>query len=165
MNQEFHEIYEKYSSDLYTFILRMCGNEQLAKDILQDTMLKAMTSAESFKGSCSVKTWLCTIAKNLFYDHLKKAESRNQSIDNVSEPVSQVSIENCFADKETALYIHRLLHDLEEPYREVFTLRVFAELKFSEIGNVFGKSENWAGVTYYRAKQKLIQLLKKEGLL
>lgn len=165
MKQEFHEIYEKYSSDLYTFILRMCGNEQLAKDILQDTMLKAMTSAESFKGNCSVRTWLCTIAKNLFYDHLKKAENNNQSIESVSEPVSQVSIETCFADKETALHIHRLLHDLDEPYREVFTLRVFAELKFSDIGNVFGKSENWAGVTYFRAKQKLLQLLKKEGLL
>ena len=73
MKQEFHEIYEKYSSDLYTFILRLCGNEQLAKDILQDTMLKAMTSADSFRGSCSVRTWLCTIAKNLWYDHLKKA--------------------------------------------------------------------------------------------
>ena len=165
MKQEFHEIYEKYSSDLYTFILRMCGNEQLAKDILQDTMLKAMTSAESFKGNCSVRTWLCTIAKNLFYDHLKKAENNNQSIESISEPVSQVNIETCFADKEIALHIHRLLHDLDEPYREVFTLRVFAELKFSDIGNVFGKSENWAGVTYFRAKQKLLQLFKKEGLL
>ena len=143
----------------------MCGNEQLAKDILQDTMLKAMISAESFKGNCSVRTWLCTIAKNLFYDHLKKAENNNLSIESLSEPVSQVSIEACFADKETALHIHRLLHDLDEPYREVFTLRVFAELKFSDIGNVFGKSENWAGVTYFRAKQKLLQLLKKEGLL
>jgi RNA polymerase sigma-70 factor (ECF subfamily) len=165
MKQEFHEIYEKYSSDLYTFILRMCGNEQLAKDILQDTMLKAMTSADSFKGDCSVKTWLYTIARNLWYDRLKKAENRNQPLDSIPEPVSKVSIENCFVDKETALHIHRLLHDLEEPYREVFTLRVFAELKFSDIGNVFGKSENWAGVTYYRAKQKLLQLLKKEGLL
>ncbi|MCR5600237.1 MAG: RNA polymerase sigma factor [Ruminococcus sp.] len=165
MKQEFHEIYEKYSSDLYTFILRLCGNEQLARDILQDTMLKAMTSAENFKGNCSVRTWLCTIAKNLFYDHLKKAENNNKSIEAVSEPASQMSIEACFADRETALHIHRLLHDLDEPYREVFTLRVFAELKFSDIGDVFGKSENWAGVTYFRAKQKLLQLLKKEGLL
>lgn len=165
MKQEFHEIYEKYSSDLYTFILRLCGNEQLAKDILQDTMLKAMTSADSFQGSCSVRTWLCTIAKNLWYDHLKKAESRNSSAESIGETAAQGSLEDCFADRETALRIHHLLHDLEEPYREVFTLRVFAELKFADIAKVFGKSENWAGVTYYRAKQKLLQLLKKEGLL
>lgn len=165
MKQELHEIYEKYSSDLYSFILRMCCNEQLAKDILQDTMLKAMTSAESFNGSCSVRTWLYTIAKNLWYDHLKKSENHNKSLDSISEPVSPVSIESCFADRETALHIHHLLHELEEPYREVFTLRVFAELRFADIAKLFGKSENWAGVTYYRAKQKLIQLLGKERLL
>ena len=166
MKQELHEIYEKYGSDLYAFILRMCRSEQLARDILQDTMLKAMQSADSFKGDCSVKTWLYTIARNLWYDYLKKAENRNQPLDSVSEPASQVSIEACFADKDTALRIHHhLLHELDEPYREVFTLRVFAELKFADIAKVFGKSENWAGVTYYRAKQKLLQLLKKEGLL
>lgn len=165
MNHEFHQIYEKYQSDLYLFILRMCGNEQLAKDILQDTMLKAMTNADKFRGNCSVKTWLCTIAKNLYYDYLKKAETRNLSLDTIQEMAESGDIEQKITDAETALKIHYLLHQLEEPYREVFTLRVFAELKFSDIGNVFGKSENWAGVTYYRAKQKLIQMLKKEGLL
>lgn len=165
MKREFHEIYKKYSSDLYTFILRMCGNEQLAMDILQDTMLKAMTSADSFKGDCSVRTWLYMIARNLWYDHLKKAENRNRSLEEIAEPQAQESIEACFADRDTARRIHHLLHGLEEPYREVFTLRVFAELKFADIARIFGRSENWAGVTYYRAKQKLIQLLKKEGLL
>ena len=165
MKQELHEIYEKYSTDLYAFILRMCRSEQLAKDILQDTMLKAMTSADSFRGDCSVKTWLYTIARNLWYDRLKKAESRDLPLSDINEPVSQVRIENCFADRDTALRIHHLLHELDEPYREVFTLRVFAELKYADIAKVFGKSENWAGVTYYRAKQKLLQLLKKEGLL
>ena len=165
MKQELHEIYEKYSTDLYAFILRMCRSEQLAKDILQDTLLKAMTSADSFRGDCSVKTWLYTIARNLWYDRLKKAESRDLPLSDINEPVSQVSIENCFADRDTALRIHHLLHELDEPYREVFTLRVFAELKYADIAKVFGKSENWAGVTYYRAKQKLLQLLKKEGLL
>lgn len=165
MKQEFHEIYEKYGPELYAFILRMCRSEQLASDILQDTMLKAMTSADSFKGDCSVKTWLCTIAKNIWFDRLKKAENHDQPLDSIPEPAARGSIEDSFADKDTALRIHHLLHYLEEPYREVFTLRVFAELKFSEIGSVFGRSENWAGVTYYRAKQKLLQLLKKEGLL
>lgn len=165
MKREFHEIYEKYSPDLYSFILRMCGSEQLAKDILQDTMLKAMTSADSFKGDCSVKTWLYTIARNLWYDRLKKAENRNQPLDSIPEPAAQESIEACFADRDTALRIHHLLHELDEPYREVFTLRVFAELRFADIAKVFGRTENWAGVTYYRAKQKLIELLKKEGLL
>lgn len=165
MKREFHEIYEKFSPDLYSFILRMCGSEHLAKDILQDTMLKAMTNADTFKGKCSVKTWLCTIAKNLYYDHLKKSETKNHSLDILDEPASDSNIEADIISKDTSLRIHHLLHELEEPYREVFTLRVFAELKFSDIGSVFGKSENWAGVTFYRAKQKLLQLMKKEELL
>ena len=61
--------------------------------------------------------------------------------------------------KTTGRHIHQRLHALPEPYREVFTLRVFAELPYTQIGELFGKSENWARVTYYRAKQKI-----KEGL-
>ncbi len=165
MNSDFHKIYEEYSKPLYLFILRMCGNEQLAKDILQDTMLKAMTSAEDFRGGCSVKTWLCTIARNLYYDHLKKADNNNLLLESAGETADSDDIEKRFADRDMALRIHSVLHKLDEPYREVFTLRVFAELKYSDIARVFGKSENWAGVTFYRAKQILIKMLKEEGQL
>ena len=164
MKKEFHEIYEKYNSDLYSFILKMCRNEHLAKDILQDTMLKAMENADKFRGNCSVRTWLCKIAKNIYFDYLKKAETKNLSID-TAENLLENSFEQKISDSQTAIKIHHLLHSIDEPYREVFTLRVFAELKFSEIGSIFGKSENWAGVTYYRAKQKLIEMMKKEDIL
>ena len=164
MDKEFHEIYEKYSSDLYSFILKLCGNEHLAKDILQDTMLKAMTGFESFSNNCSIKTWLCTIAKNIYFDYLRKSENRNTTLD-TAENTAVDSFEQSLTDSDTAIRIHHLLHELDEPFREVVLLRIFAELKFSDIGSVFGKSENWAGVTYYRGKKKLIELMKKEGLL
>ena len=164
MDKEFHEIYEKYSTDLYAFILKMCGNEHLAKDILQDTMLKAMTGIDDFNEKCSVKTWLCTIAKNIYFDHLRKSENKNISLDN-ADYSAEDGFEQKLTDSDTAMRIHHLLHELDEPYREVLLLRIFAELKFSDIGSVFGKSENWAGVIYYRGKQKLIELMKKEGLL
>ena len=164
MDKEFHEIYEKYNSDLYAFILKLCGNETLAKDILQDTMLRAMTNFDQYNGKCNIKTWLCTIAKNIYFDHLRKSESRNTSLDS-AENAAVDSFEQSLTDSDTAIRIHHLLHELDEPYREVLLLRIFAELKFSDIGSVFGKSENWAGVTYYRGKQKLIELMKKEGLL
>ena len=124
-----------------------------------------MRQRTSCKGDCSVKTWLCTIAKNLYYDYLKRSENKNIPLDTLQEFSEQDSIEEKITDAETAMKIHHLLHSLQEPYREVFTLRVFAELKFSDIGSVFGKNENWAGVTYYRAKKKLVQMLKEEGLL
>ncbi|MBR6242764.1 MAG: sigma-70 family RNA polymerase sigma factor [Ruminococcus sp.] len=165
MDQEFHKIYEEYGADLYRFIFCLCRNEHLAKDILQDTMLRAVTKADSFKGDCSVKTWLCVIAKNIWYDYLKKRPNSAEPLDTVGETADDNDFESKLADSEISMKIHQLLHKLEEPYREVFTLRVFAELKFSDIGTIFGKSENWAGVTYYRAKQKLIQMLKKENVL
>lgn len=81
MEKEFHEIYERYSSDLYSFILKMCGYETLAKDILQDTMLRAMTNFDQYSGKCNIKTWLCTIAKNIYFDHLRRHETKNLPID------------------------------------------------------------------------------------
>lgn len=162
MNRELDEIYRQYAPELYGFILRLCRNEALAKDILQDTMLRAVTS--DFRKKCSVKTWLCTIARNLYYDHLKRAESKNLPLDSVPEPEAGDDFEERISDSEYALQIHQVLHRLDEPYREIFTLRVFAELKFNDIGMIFGKSGNWAGVMFYRAKQKLITLLKEEGL-
>ena len=74
-------------------------------------------------------------------------------------------LEHCFTDRLQALELHSIIHRLDEPYKEVFTLRVFAELKFSEIGKIFGKSENWARVTFFRAKEKIINLLETEDLL
>ena len=164
MENGFHEIYEKYSTDLYSFIIKLCGNEQLAKDIMQDTMLRAFTHFDQYNGRCNIKIWLCTIAKNVYFDHLRKSESRNTSLD-TAENAAVDSFEQSLTDSDTAIRIHHLLHELDEPYREVLLLRIFAELKFSDIGSVFGKSENWAGVTYYRGKRKLIELMKKEGLL
>lgn len=163
--QEFDEIYRLYADDLYRFILRLCGNEQLAMDIMQDTMLKAFTDIGKFRGECSMKTWLCTVARNLWKDHLKKAENRNLPLEESWELPSGERIEDRMTDKMQAMEIHRLLHRLDEPYKEIFSLRIFAELSFQEIGSVFGKTENWARVTFFRAKKKLIELMEQEGVI
>lgn len=164
MEQEFEEIYENYASEIYYFLLRMCRNEQLAMDLLQDTMLKAVTSIDKFKGECSIKTYLCTIARNEYCNWYKRAENQNLPLDIVPEQAADDIAFEHLADAEQAMQIHRILHKMDDPYKEVFTLRVFAELKFSEIGIIFGKSENWAGVTFFRAKKKLIQLLEEAGI-
>ena len=54
-----------------------------------------------------------------------------------------------------AFRIHEYLHNMEEPYKEVFQLRVFGELSFADIGKIFHKTESWARVTYHRARLKL----------
>ena len=161
MEREFDEIYRLYANDLYKFILRLCKNETLAMDIMQDTMLNAITSIDKFNGACSIKTYLCTIAKNNYFNYLKRAENRNIPLEEAEQIADGTSIEDSFESREQVLQIHKALHRLDEPYREIFSLRVFAELKFSDIGAVFGQSENWARVSFYRAKKKLMELLKE----
>ncbi|MBE6849762.1 MAG: sigma-70 family RNA polymerase sigma factor [Ruminococcus sp.] len=165
MNQEFEEIYRLYAEDVYRFLLKLCRNESIAMDVLQDTMLKAITSIDKFKGNCSMKTYLCTIARNEFLNHRKRSDNRNLPLDEAVHAAREESPEQSILDRMQAMEIHRILHQLDEPYKEIFTLRVFAELKFSEIGALFGKSENWARVTFFRAKAKIIELMQKEEQL
>ena len=163
MDKEFDEIYRLYSADLYCFILRLCKNENTAMDIMQDTMLRAIEHFDRFKGECSIKSYLFTIARNLYLDTLKKAENKNISSDETEQEFSDgTSFVDKLTDKESALSIHRLLHCLDEPYKEIFSLRIFAELSFREIGDIFGNSENWARTTFFRAKKKLISLISEE---
>lgn len=159
--ENFDKIYELYAADVYRYALSLCMNETEAKDILQNTMLKAFTHYNKFRGESSVKTWLFGIAKNEHLNNAKRADNNNLPLDHAANALDE-NIEHSFGDRFQALEIHKLLHNLDEPYKEIFTLRVFAELKFADIGDIFGKSENWARVTFYRAKEKIIHLMKDE---
>lgn len=148
--QDFDKIYAEYFSEVYKFVLTLCQNSVLAEEITQEAFFKALKNIESFKGECKLSTWLCRIAKNTFYDYEKK---NNRQVDYPLEIIiSDENIEEKFADKETAYSIHKVLHKLNEPYKEVFWLRTFGELSFAQIGSLFDKTESWARVTYYRAK-------------
>ena len=125
---EFDEIYRRYAADVYRFLLRLCGSEPLAQDIMQDTMLRAFTDIGKFRGECSMKTWLCTIARNLFLDHCKKAENRNLPLDAMPDIPDGESLVLRLSDQMQALEIHRMLHRLDEPYREVFSLRSLTDV-------------------------------------
>lgn len=128
-------------------------NQSYAEEITQNTFFKAMTAKKRFEGNSSELTWLCGIAKHLVIDECRK-NSKFSELDETA-PISTVDIEKATEDKETALLIHLILHELQEPYKEVFQLRVFGELSFSQIGVIFQKTENWARVTYHRARLKI----------
>ena len=163
MKEELDEIYRLYAGDVYRYLFSLCRNEHLAQDLLQDVMLKAVTGFDKFRGDSSVKTWLFTIAKNLYLNHVKRADNRNLPIE---EEVlrSEDNLEERIMDQSQALHIHRLVHSLDDPYREFFTLRVFAALKFDDIGAVFGKTGNWARVSYYRNKEKILSMMKEDQI-
>ena len=156
--EDFDEIYAEYYSQVYKFVLSLCREPALAEEITQETFFKALKSIDSFKGNCKLSTWLCKIARNTFCSYTRK---NSRQVDYPLELIiSDEDIEEKFADKETAYAIHKVLHKLNEPYKEVFWLRIFGELSFSQIGVLFGKTENWARVTYYRAKIMIKEDLK-----
>lgn len=148
--QDFDRIYAEYYSEVYKFVLTLCKDAALAEEITQEAFFKALKNIDSFHGECRLSTWLCKIAKNTFYSYTRK-QDRQTSL-SPDELISEESIEQRFADKETAYAIHEVLHSLKEPYKEVFWLRTFGELSYGQIAALFGKTESWARVTYYRAK-------------
>lgn len=159
MKKEFDEIYRLYVGDVYRFLLRLSGDVNVAEELTQETMFRAFKSINKFDGGCKLSVWLCQIGKNCFYDRCRKNKILDFSAE-FSEKPAPVNTELSFEDKETAKRIHIVLHGLDEPYKEVFTLRVFGELSYKDIGEVFGRSENWARVIYYRAKAKIVEGLE-----
>ncbi len=162
---EFEEIYRAYFDDVYRYIRRLSGDENVAEEITSETFFKAMRGISGFRGDCDIRVWLCQIAKNCYYTHLKRFR-QTDSIDDI-EPSEFTSEENTveeqYIKQEETKQIRTVLHTISEPYKEVFMWRVFAQLSFKQIGQIFGKSENWACVTYHRAKKMIKSRLEDES--
>ena len=154
-------MYEQYFRDVFRFCCTLTDSRALAEDIAQETFEKAMKGIRSFKGECDVRTWLFRIAKNSYLSYCRKF---NRVLPDTGEDRIDPapSIEQRLMDSETALQIHRALHELPEPYREVFYLRVFGELSFQQIAQVFGQSANWACVTFHRARKNIQKQLEDQ---
>lgn len=151
-------IYREYSGTVTAYLMRMCGNEDLARELTQETFYQAVKSIHRFDGRSSVSTWLCSIARHLYCDALRRRRPTEALPDQL--PSSEDFTER-ITSKDQAMIAHRMLHLLEEPYREVFTLRTFCDLSHAEIAGLFGKSESWSRVTYYRARQLLQSAMKE----
>lgn len=156
---DFQEVYDLYFRDVYRYALSLCRNESLAEEITQETFFKALTKLDSFDGKCKISVWLCQIAKNTYISICRK----NKHLDpdaNISQLTDDENIEERFCNRDTAFAVHKILHGLAEPYREVFSLRTFGELSFQQIAQLFGKTETWARVTFHRAKLKIKEELE-----
>lgn len=156
---DFEQIYKAYYIQVFSYVMTFSGNPEEAEEVTQKAFFKALLSIEKFRGESSHYTWLCAIAKNIYLDKKRDEQKHRRSV--LSEKDTSVNIEEGLEDKDTALRIHRILHQMEEPYKEVFQLRVFGELSFSDIGNLFGKTESWARVTFHRAKIKIKDKLEQ----
>lgn len=148
----FDQVYTEYFETVYGYILKLSHDPDLAEEAAQEAFFKALRKIGSFRGECSMRTWLCQIAKNTYLSLVEKRQKGRPLPEDAPDPFD---MESRFADKEQALAIHRVLHALDEPYREVFWLRALGELPFAQIAALFGKTESWARVTYHRAKLKI----------
>ena len=151
---EFETIYRTYFRDVELYLRAICKDEVLAEELTEQVFFQALKALPKFRGDCDIRTWLCAMGRNCYLSHLRKARP-TENIDELQIPDPRKTVEERITDREQAMAIHRVLHDLPEPYKEVFSLRVFGQLSFSQIGEVFGKTANWACVTYHRAKSKI----------
>jgi RNA polymerase sigma-70 factor, ECF subfamily len=145
---------------VFLYIRSIAKNEDIAEEITQETFVKALKSIDSFDGSKDIRAWLFTIAKNTYFTYCKRQQIYvDREIDDTI--VSQnSSVEDSLINEENAFSIHCFLHSMNEPYKEVFTLRVFGELSYKKIGALFSKSSGWARITYYRAKKQILQYME-----
>lgn len=150
---EMEEIYQKYAQMVYKYLLSKTQNADLAEELTQETFYQAIKSIERFDGNCRISTWLCAIAKNQLLAYYRKHPAE-EDLDTQPE-LSGASVEKEILSAERRVELMRKLHSCPEPYREILYLRIFGNLSFREIGEIMGKSENWARVSYYRAKERL----------
>ena len=146
---------------VYSYVMTLAKDQHKAQEITQETFFKAITAKQSFRGESECYSWLCAIAKNLFIDSTRKS-SRYQDEPDETIADSGTDIEQGIIDSETSFRIHMLLHDMEDPYKEVFELRVFGELSFAQISSIFRKTESWARVTFHRARLKLQERMEAQ---
>lgn len=150
--ESIEEIYQEHAQTVYKYLMTLAKNPDVAEELTQETFYQAIKSIHRYDESCKITTWLCAIAKNLFHTYLRK-HPQMEDVDVFEQPVS--SAEHHVIEKAGRVELMQALHKCPEPYREVMYLRLFGNLSFKEIGEVMGKTENWARVTFYRGKERV----------
>lgn len=155
---DFGYIYQLYFKDVFLYLRSLSASEDTAEEITQETFAKALKAIDSFDGKKDIRAWLFTIAKNTYFTDCKRQKIfvDEESLDGIT----QSFFTERMIDEESAFLIHRFLHDMDEPYKEVFSLRVFGELSYEKIAALFGKSPGWARVTFYRAKKQIMDYME-----
>lgn len=159
---DYEALYNMYYMQVFSYVMTLTHSKDQAEEITQETFSRALFSDKGFRKESGELTWLCSIAKNFFIDENRK-KKRFVDLPEDYELVDESSLQTDVEDADASYRIHMILHDLEEPYKEVFQLRVFGELSFQKIGTIFGKTETWARVTFHRAKLKISERMENEN--
>ena len=156
---DFERIYSENADFIYKYLLKLCGNDHIAEELTQETFFRAYMNFKNLRNQAKAPVWLCQIAKNTCFAWYKE-QKKFRSFEVSDESKDDFDIESFFEKRELSEKAFACLHELDEPYKEVFMLSVFGQLSLREISKLFGKSESWARVTFYRAKQKLVERMR-----
>lgn len=154
MEEAYEELYKENAALVYHFLLSKCRNPDVAEDLTQETFLQALKSIDRYNGNCKISVWLCQIAKHLLYQYWEKRKE-NVPLEEDWMISEEPGVERQVLAREELLDVLGRLHQLPVNMREVVYLRVSGDLSFREIGRIMGKSENWARVNFFRAKELL----------
>lgn len=156
------KIYKEYFELVYKYLICLTQNKEISEDLTQETFYKAITKIDTFKGKCKFSVWLCEIAKNLWINEIKKSKKMVQLKDE-NEIINLVyNVEDDYILKEEEKLLYKKISELDEETKRVFTLRLFGDFTFKEIGEIIGRNETWTRVSYYRGKQKIKESDKYE---
>lgn len=161
---EFEKLFKEYREFIFKYLMKMIRDVSLAEELTQETFFRAYMNYASLRNKEKASVWLCQIAKNTYYAWYNEQKKRT-SLDGLETASNGESIEDAFVQKELSQKALLCLHELENPYKEVFMLSVFGDFSFKDISLIFGKSESWARVTFYRAKQKLSERMRYQNEL
>ena len=165
--KEFEEIYRLHYAYVYGFLYRTCQNDHhLAEELTQETFYQAFRSLHRYNGKCSIETWLCSIAKNIWFHHLRKhkdicldLESLEETLHDDYEKTPEAHAER----NERSAVIRSAIKALKPKYREVLLLRATTDLSFAQIADIMKITESSAKVLYFRAKNDIKENLENEG--
>lgn len=157
---EFETIYREYFGDVELYLRAICKDDLLAEELTEQVFFQALKALPDFRGDCDIRTWLCAMGRNCYLTHLRKQKT-SEPLEELQIPDPGQGMEEQILDRDQAMRIHRILHDLPEPYKEVFSLRIFGQLSFGDIGGLFGRTANWACVTYHRARKKIQEQMEE----
>lgn len=150
-------VYKEHAQTVYRFLMSLCYEDEMARELTQETFYQAVRCANRYDGTCKVSTWLCQIAKHLWYKELERKKKKGTAAldENMVSDKRPLDEELCIREEKMELF--KKVHVLDETAKEVVLLRLTGAFSFREIAELFGKNENWARVTFYRAKQKIVK--------
>lgn len=150
------QIYKEHFKTVYKYLLCLTHDSETSEELTQETFLKAIKNIDKFEKQSKMSTWLCSIAKNLWYDELRKKKIKEVSTEELFELEDKsANLEEKSISNENKLNLYKRIQNLDKQTREVFYLKITGDLTFKEIGEILNKTENWARVTFYRGKLKL----------